>query len=45
MIKSILFYGDVTVNTILLMPGLRHKGRAMSAITFVRDYLSHAKKS
>ncbi|XP_076176501.1 ADP-ribosylation factor-like 6 interacting protein 1 [Ptiloglossa arizonensis] len=39
----LLFY--IAVNTILLMPGLRHKGRAMSAITFVRDYLSHAKKS
>ncbi|XP_076289847.1 ADP-ribosylation factor-like 6 interacting protein 1 [Lasioglossum baleicum] len=39
----LLFY--IAVNAILLLPGLRHNGRAMSAITFVREYLSHSKKS
>ncbi|XP_054006667.1 ADP-ribosylation factor-like protein 6-interacting protein 1 [Hylaeus anthracinus] len=39
----LLFY--IAVNVILLTPGLRHKGRAMSAIAFVHDYVSHAKKS
>ncbi|KZC07567.1 ADP-ribosylation factor-like protein 6-interacting protein 1 [Dufourea novaeangliae] len=39
----LLFY--IAVNTLLLLPGFRHKGHAMSAITFVRDYLFHAKKS
>lgn len=39
----LIFY--IAVNVILLLPGLRHKGRAMSAIAFVHDYVSHAKKS
>ncbi|XP_031834614.1 ADP-ribosylation factor-like 6 interacting protein 1 isoform X2 [Nomia melanderi] len=39
----LLFY--IAVNAILLSPGLRHKRRVMSAITFIRDHLSDAKKS
>ncbi|XP_043261913.1 ADP-ribosylation factor-like protein 6-interacting protein 1 isoform X2 [Colletes gigas] len=39
----LLFY--IAVNAILLMPGLRRKGRAMLSISFVRDYVSHAEKT
>lgn len=34
-----LFY--IAVNAILLAPGLRHKGRAQSAIKFAYDYFTH----
>ncbi|CAK9803671.1 ADP-ribosylation factor-like protein 6-interacting protein 1 [Anthophora quadrimaculata] len=40
-----LFLLYIAVNALLLMPGLKHKGRAMSAISCVRNYLSYNKKS
>ncbi|KAF3423343.1 hypothetical protein E2986_04536 [Frieseomelitta varia] len=40
----LLFY--IAVNALLLTPGFRHKGRAMSvSITYVRDFLFHEKQS
>ncbi|XP_017787755.1 PREDICTED: ADP-ribosylation factor-like protein 6-interacting protein 1 [Habropoda laboriosa] len=35
----------IAVNALLLMPGLRHKGRAISSISFVLVHLSYGKKS
>lgn len=42
---NVLFYWNVTVNILLLTPGFRYKGRAMSVISYVRDSLSHDKQS
>ncbi|OAD58703.1 ADP-ribosylation factor-like protein 6-interacting protein 1, partial [Eufriesea mexicana] len=39
----LLFY--IAVNTLLLLPGFRHNGRALSFISYVRVALSHDKQS
>ncbi|CAK9826253.1 ADP-ribosylation factor-like protein 6-interacting protein 1 [Anthophora retusa] len=40
-----LFLLYIAVNAVLLMPGLKHKGRATSAISCVLNYLFYDKKS
>lgn len=40
-----LFLLYVAVNTILLIPGLRHKGHAMSVVRSALDYFSRPKES